>query len=302
VALIDLTGRGHIVLTGEDRARLLHAMCTNDIQSLAPGGGCYTLFLTAQGRIIGDANVLCTHDALILDTEPEAAAFLAGHLDKYVIADDCTVTDVTPHSVVFGIEGPGAEELLGKISIAPAPGPMQCSHWSLGMIGGFSATGQPGYRIYADRAEQSAVAGWLTGAGAIPANAAEARLMRVENGRPRFGEDFGERQIPHETRLLHAVSFSKGCYLGQEIVERVRSRGQVNRKLVQLVSESTVLVPPGTRLVFEDKEVGEVTSSGVSPSKGKQFALGYLRVETLEKKVPVQAGEVQFLPVDRVSE
>ncbi len=99
-ALIDLTGRGHILLTGEDRVRLAHAMCSNHIQALTSGTGCYAMFLSAQGRILADANVLCADDALILDTEPEAAAFLAGHIDKYIIADDCTVHDATASRVV----------------------------------------------------------------------------------------------------------------------------------------------------------------------------------------------------------
>lgn len=299
-ALLDLTGRGHILLTGEDRARLAHAMCTNHIQALKPGEGCYAMFLSAQGRILADANVLCAEDALILDTEPEAATLLAGHIDRYIVADDCSVNDATGHRAVFAVEGPGAAELLGKVASDGLPAPFGIKQWQAGILAGLSSTGQPGYRIFVSRGQSSAVEGWLIGAGAVPATPEEARAVRIENARPRFGEDFGERQIPHETQLLHAISFHKGCYLGQEIVERVRSRGNVNRKLVQLVSDATEPIPPGTKLTLEGKESGEVTSAAISPSAGKQFALGYLRVEVIEKKLAVRAGHALLRATDRV--
>ncbi len=298
-ALLDLTGRGHIVLIGEDRARLVHAMCSNNVQALEPGSGCYAMFLSAQGRILADANVLCTADTLILDTEPEAADSLAGHIDRYIIADDCTVHDATAARAVFALEGPAAAELLAKISPADVPGPFGNMPWQAGVIAGLSSTGQPGFRIFADSGQHGAVESWLLGVGAIPATPEEARAVRIENARPRFSEDFGEKQIPHETQLLHAISFNKGCYLGQEIVERVRSRGAVNRKLVQLVSDSSELVKPGEKLTLEGKEVGEVTSAALSPATGKQYAFGYLRSEVIAKKVAVRAGQVLLRATDR---
>lgn len=299
-ALLDLTGRGHILLTGEDRVRLAHAMSTNHIQALAPGGGCYAFFLSAQGRILSDANIACADDALILDTEPEAAAALAQHIDRYIIADDCTVNDVTDHRCVFGVEGPAAEELLDKVVAGGLPPPFGIIQWQNGLLARLSSTGQPGFRVFTDRGQHTTVEGWLIGAGAIPATAEEARTVRIENARPRFSEDFGERQIPHETQLLHAISFQKGCYLGQEIVERVRSRGNVNRKLVQLSSDSAEPVKPGEKLTLEGKEVGEITSSAISPANGKQYALGYVRVEVIEKKLAVRAGTVLMRATDRV--
>lgn len=300
VALLDLTGRGHIALTGEDRVRLMHAMSTNHILELKPGGGCYAFLLSAQGRILADCNVLSREDALVLDTEPEVAARLAAHLDQYIIADDCTVTDLTSSHVVFGVEGPEAANLLRKVTGTDPPEPQCWIPWQNGMIAALSATGQPGFRIFGDAAEAQLIEGWWLGAGAIPATEDEVRIVRIENAHPRYGEDFSDHQIPHETQLLSAVHFSKGCYLGQEIVERVRSRGQVNRKLVQLAVDSTEPLEPGTKLTLEGKDVGEVTSAALSPTTGKVVALGYLRSEVIARKVAVRAGAVLARATDRV--
>src|ERR1700733_12476785 len=119
-ALIDLSARGRIKVTGEDRARLLHAMTTNDVTDLVPGAGCYAFFLNAQGRILADANILCFEDYLLLDVEPESRAFLLEHLDKYIIADDVALEDVTGGTFSIGIEGPGAAAFMRHAGL-PAP-------------------------------------------------------------------------------------------------------------------------------------------------------------------------------------
>jgi aminomethyltransferase len=300
VALVNLTGRGHIALTGEDRARLLHAMSTNHIQELQPGGGCYAFLLSAQGRILADCHVLCMEDALILDTEPESAERVVAHLDQYIIADDCSVTDLTASRGVFGVEGPKAADLLREITGADLPPPHGWIAWQNGVLAAISSTGQPGYRIYVDTVEAQWAEDWLLGAGAVPATDDECRTVRIENAFPRHGEDFGDHQIPHETQILSAVHFGKGCYLGQEIVERVRSRGQVNRKLVQLAIDSGEPPPSGTKITLEGRDVGEVTSSAVSPGTGKVVALGYLRTEAIDRKVAVRVGMALARTTDRV--
>ena len=119
-AFIDLTGRGHVRVTGEDRARLLHAMTTNQVEALKPGESCYAFFLTAQGRILADVNVLCTESSLLLDTEPEVADAVYQHLDRYIIADDVTLENLTEQVAVIGVEGPEARGFAG-ISMSDTP-------------------------------------------------------------------------------------------------------------------------------------------------------------------------------------
>jgi len=270
-AWLDLSARGKIYVTGEDRARLLHAMTTNHIQQLNPGEHCYAFFLNAQGRILADAHILCLPDRFLLDTEPETRASLFQHLDKYIIADDVTLEDVTDRLSTISVEGPQAEALLP---------PMEHAR--------ISSTGQPGFRIFtpakADLVRQ------LEAAGAVAASAQEARLVRLENGVPRYGEDIFENTLPQETQLHHALHFQKGCYLGQEIVERIRSRGHVNRLLVSLTIEAQEPPEKGTSLTADGKPVGEITSAAFSPALGKVVALAYVRVPHNKPGTPLAAG------------
>src|ERR1700733_10849171 len=143
---IDLSSRGRIRITGDDRARLLHAMTTNHVQDLVPGSGCYAFFLNAVGRVLADANILCFEDSFLLDVEPESRAFLMEHLDKYIIADDVVVEDVTASTVSFGIEGP--EAYAGFVPVPAAP-LAHLNHLGMQVIRA-SSTGAPGLRIIAD--------------------------------------------------------------------------------------------------------------------------------------------------------
>ncbi len=279
-AWMDLSARGRIRITGEDRARLLHAMASNDVQHLAPGSGCYTFFLNAQGRILCDAVLLCMQDHLLADVEPESRRFLYEHLDKHIIADDVTLEDVTESTVEIAVEGPAAAP---PVPLSEAP----YSHAASGdrIYVRASATGLPGFRVIAPAAERDDI---IRETNAVPASADDARVIRLEQGVPRSGEDFWDRHLVHETQLLHGVHFNKGCYLGQEIVERVRSRGGVHRFLVRLASNREVA--RGTKLTIEGREVGEVTSMAFSPAASRFVGLGYVRLGEAGAG-PLQAGE-----------
>lgn len=266
-AWLDLSSRGKIAATGEDRARFLHAMSTNHIQQLAPGGGCYAFFLNVQGRIQADANVLCLEDRFLLDTEPETRERLRQHLEKYIIADDVTLEDISGQLAAVGLEGPEAEGLLLRLG-APAP-QAGYSHkrWEEAIVARISFTGAPGFRIFLPSAQKEELVGRLQSAGAVSAGPEDARIVRLEHGKPRYGEDILDTTLPQETRQMHAIHFNKGCYLGQEIVERIRARGHVNRRL------EAVQLNPG------EKPAGEVTSSALSPALGKTVALAYVRAQ-----------------------
>jgi folate-binding protein YgfZ len=155
-----------------------------------------------------------------------------------------------------------------------------------------SLTGQPGYRIYGPADQKARWISELEAAGARQATGEEARLVRIENGKPRYGDDIRETSLPQETQQMHAVSFSKGCYLGQEIVERIRAQGRVNRKLVRIEVETSEPLAPGTKLTAQGAEAGEVTSSVFSPRAGKVVALAYVRSQFAGSGTGLEAGQV----------
>ncbi len=273
-AWIDLRGRGKIVATGEDRARLLHAMTTNHIEQLKPGEGCYAFFLNAQGRILSDANILCLEDAFLLDTEPETRVKLFEHLDRYIIADDVTLEDRTAALATIGVEGPESAEALRRLGISVPSAPYAWSQWDDRMIARIHSSGSDGFFVFlpVESADE------FVRALEIPkASAEESRVVRIENGHPRYGDEITERNLVQETGQLHAVHFNKGCYLGQEIVERVRSRAHIHRILRRLEIDASTPPAPGTKT-----DSLEISSSAYSPALGKSVALAYIRIESAE--------------------
>jgi len=276
-AWLDLSGRGKIRLTGEDRARLLHAMTTNHIQQLTPGTGCYAFFLNDKGRILSDANILCRPDHFLLDLEPEAREKTYQHLDHFIIADDVTLEDATPQLATIAVEGPKAAEVLQQAG-APIPeAEYSTIEWGSRVVARLNSTGSLGFFIFAPVAEKSELAAQLEAAGAVAADAEAFRVVRLEHGKARYGEDIGERFLAQEANQPHALHFSKGCYLGQEIVERVRSRGQIHRVLMRLVLDTKTPPEPGTKLETGDAKAAEITSADYSPALDKVVALAYVR-------------------------
>lgn len=290
-AWIDLNGRGRIRVLGEDRARLLHAMSTNHVQALTPGQGCYAFFLNAQGRILSDAAVLCFDDAILLDTEPESHDPLFQHIDRYIIADDVTLEDARPELSVIGIEGPASAQVLERLGMPVPEAEYAHAPWEGAWIAKISSTGQPGYRIYVPALMHPTVINRLVSAGIPAASAVDQRTVRLEQHQPRYGEDITDRYLVHETRQLRAVHFNKGCYLGQEIVERVRSRGQVHRLLTALTISAPEILPAGTPLKAGETAAGEITSSAFSPALGKVVALAYVRSEHAKPGTVLSAGQ-----------
>jgi len=297
-AWIDLSGRGQIRATGEDRARLLHAMSTNDVNRLEPWRGLYAFFLTAQGRIIADANIYNLGDSLWLDTEPETRAILFSHLDKYIIADDVTLEDETENWAVIGLEGPHALETVSTLGQDVPETDSEIKPWGAGFAVRVAATGPVGLRIIVPAAEKSGIIAQLEALGIPQASPEDVNIVRLENGRARYGEDISERYLVQETQMLSAVSFNKGCYLGQEIVERIRSRGQVHRLLTPIHIHGAEAPKAGTKLRIGDKDVGEITSAAVSPALKEVVALAYLRTDNIAKGARFSLGEAgeAYLP------
>lgn len=270
-AWIDLSGRGRIVARGRDRARLLHNLTSNEVKKLTPGSGCYAFLLSPQGRIQADLNLFCFAEHFLLDTEAELREKVLLHIRKYIIADQVELEDVTGQTGCIGVEGPGSAAAMARLG-APVPD----AGWAHAEWGGYTvaaaaASGQAGFRIF------GADAPLIARLGLVEATAEDVRAMRIENGRPRYGEDIRETSLVQETEQMHAVSFTKGCYLGQEIVERVRAQGHVNKKLRRVELDLTEAPAAGTKMMVDGAEA-EVTSAVVSPDSGKVVALAYVRV------------------------
>jgi folate-binding protein YgfZ len=289
-AYIDLSGRGEIRVTGEDRARLLHAMTTNQVQNLAPGMGSYAFFLSAQGKILTDAYIFAMPDYLLLDTEPDSREFVKQHLDKYIIADDVELHDFTAETAVIAVEGPRAAEALNAIGASTTHAPYTFVEWNQHFIAHVSYTGGPGYRILLPAEEKEKLIALLS---VVEADLETAEVVRIENGRPRFGADITSSSIVQETRQMHAVNFSKGCYVGQEIVERVRSRGHVNKHLVSLTLDSKVVPVRGAKVTSDGADVGEITSAAYSPKFGSVVAIGIVRTEAAERALSVDGASAR---------
>jgi folate-binding protein YgfZ len=276
---IDLSVRGKIRAAGEDRARLLHAMTTNHVQQLKPGQGCYAFFLNAQGRILGDVNLFCRDDDFLLDTEPETRQKLYEHLDKFIIADDVTLEDVTEGVRTIAVEGPGAGGVLGQAGATLPDADYSWTSWGTRTVARVSYTGGPGYFVFVRSEDRDALVAGIETAGAVEADLEAANVVRLENGKPRYGDDISERYLAQETNQMHALHFNKGCYLGQEIVERVRSRAQIHRRLLPVLIDTAEPVAPGAKLEREGKPAAEISSAAFSPAFGKTVALAYVRID-----------------------
>jgi tRNA-modifying protein YgfZ len=274
-AWIDLSARGRIVARGRDRARLLHNITSNEVKKLTPGTGCYAFLLTPQGRIQADVNLFCMENHFLLDTEPELRERVLQQIRRYIIADQVELEDVSRTVGCIGVEGPAATAVMASLG-APVPGEDYAHvQWDGYTVAAVTATGQPGIRIFA--AGIGGLVARLEAAGAKTATAEDVRTVRIENGRPRYGEDIGETRLPQETQQMHAVNFNKGCYIGQEIVERIRALGHVNRKLMRVELDGSEIPAPGAKIAVEGNEA-EVTSAVLSPESGRVVALAYVRV------------------------
>ena len=281
-AWLDLSARGKIIATGEDRARLLHAMTTNQVEKLQPGEGCFAFFLNPQGRILADVNLFCRENDFLLDVEPETRETLYRHLDKYIIADDVTLEDATGRIATLALEGPQALTLAAGLGVPLPEEPWAHKDWNGVTVANVTFTGAPGLRFFVPADDKARLIDLLQNAGAPEAGLDDARVVRLEHFKPRYGEDIFDSTLSQETQQVHAVNFSKGCYIGQEIVERVRSRGLVHRLLAGVEIESSAVPEPETRLFHGEENAGKMTAAAFSPALGKVVGMAYVRRELAE--------------------
>lgn len=297
--IFDLAPRAKIRLTGSDRVRWLNGMVTNNIRDLAPNHGVYCFLLNAQGHILGDLYAYNLGDSLLVDTDSFQREKILAHFDHFIISDDVEVTDISATSSAIGLAGPQAEGVLRAAGIqANELTPLElttpkcdcdCACLQCTLVRGDNSIG-PSYEIWLKPEQHESTWKAFLAAGATAVSNSALDLLRISYGIPRLGVDIRERDLPHETGQTRALNFTKGCYLGQEIVERIRSRGAVHRQFAAFLVEGP-LPAAGAKIQADQKEVGEITSSTNLPlSAGdRNVALGYLRREAAGKNL--HAGE-----------
>jgi len=290
-SLFDFSFRSKFTLSGEHRVRFLHRIVSNDVKGLAPGQGTYATLLSAQGRILADLRIYLDDDRIWVDTDADLAEKAISTLRRYIIGDRVQIEPSEHLAVAF--QGPGAPSaidglLQGADSLAEEMAHRAITHEGRpGRIVRLSSTGEEGYEVWLEADDLRKL--WSEALNrhgvrpVVPCGTEALESLRIEAGIPRYGADLGEDTLPLEAGLLNALNFNKGCYIGQEIVERARSRGHVNWKLMGLRFEPEAPVPgPGDALTQEAKTVGEITSACYSPVLARPIALAYVRREVAE--------------------
>jgi folate-binding protein YgfZ len=290
-AIVERQGYGRILLTGADRRSYLQGLLTNDIEALTPGTGCYAAMLNAQGRMLTDMRVLELGDGLLLDVPAQVTTAIRDHLDRFVFSEDVKVEDVTAARAEIGLRGPRALDVLRA---AGTEGAVPSSPFAVtrvriaGVDALLVATDEScaGFDIITASGDATTIRQALIAAGADTASDDDLEVRRIEHGRPRFGADMTEETIPLEAGLEErAISRTKGCYVGQEVIVRVQDRGhgRVARKLVGLTLDAVSPVPgAGASIHAADREIGRVTSAAWSPVLARPIALGYVHRDFTE--------------------
>jgi folate-binding protein YgfZ len=314
--VIDLSFRSRICLTGADRVRFLHGQVTNDVKKLRAGEGCYSAITTAKGKMESDLNIFALADELLLDFEPGLTEKISARLEKFIVADDVQIVDAAPHYGLLSVQGLKAETIihaLGLFAEIPAKpfASVKISDATLGEIylinharldvsrsrgdetqiknqlePPYVVSYNFGFDLFVPNNSLGAVADKLIAAtkqiGGRAVGWTAFETARIEAGIPRFGADMDETNIPLECGIeSRAIVYNKGCYIGQEVINRIHSVGHVTRELraLRLAANLEPLPKKGDKLFHAGKEVGYVTSAVKSPALNANIALGYVRRE-----------------------
>jgi tRNA-modifying protein YgfZ len=296
--LVDRGYLGRLQLTGVDRRSYLQGLLTNDIESLSPGTGCYAALLTAQGRMITDMRVFELGDAILIDLPVGLAENVRAHLDRFVFSEDVQVQDMTAERAEIGLYGPTAASVVTQVLQAADVA-------TLPLFGSVRATrdgrdtivvrsddaGVLGYDVFSAAGDERPLIQAFLEAGATAVDADAAEIVRIEAGRPRFGKDMDAETIPLEAGIEdRAISRTKGCYVGQEVIIRVldRGHGRVARRLVGLSLDGEVA--SGAPIASGDRSIGRMTSAAYSPTLGRSIGLGYVHRDFTSPGTHVTVG------------
>ena len=283
----EACSRARIKLTGADRARWLNGMVTNNIRDLAAGHGVYAFLLNPQGHILADLYAYNRGEFLEIDTDLSLLEKILAIFDHYIIMDDVVVENVSEQSTTFTLAGPRAHTVMKAVGLLQQklePLEFLDQEWRGKRVTVIRIDNPAveSYQVWIAHTEADWLYRALLEAGAQAVHPEAWELLRIASGVPRYGQDIRERDLPQETEQQRALNFSKGCYIGQEIVERIRSRGSVHRTFTGFIVDGP-LPPTGSKIQSEGKDVGEITSAALVPLEDGIIAaaLGYIRREQI---------------------
>jgi folate-binding protein YgfZ len=294
--LIELSSRGRILVSGAEVVMFLNGLITNDMKTLAVDSWMPAVFPNVQGRLLASVRVIHRDDGFLIDTESATHETVLKLLERFTMAGDFRVTDLTDETVTLSIQGKRAGEIisatLGEEAAKVARQQVARTNFPEGgqvTVIRATHTAEDGFDLFVDRDNFQNFSDTLTNAGAQAVSAEMLETLRIEAGIARYGMDMDETNVVTETNLDEAVSFTKGCYIGQEIIARIRYRGHVAKKLTGIILENDLTLERGARILsHEEKEIGRVTSSTLSPYLERTVALGYVKYDYLAPGTPVK--------------
>lgn len=299
-ALFDVSDRGLVSVSGEARARFLQKLLTNDVAGMAPGESAPACLLNRQSKVLSLMHVRAEGERFLLDVEPGGAVPLVSLLLKYRLSEPVELMDLTGSQVRFSLRGPAAERVASEapgLAAQPESGGPRAVSWRVVPVPGAAPAGQAGGRVEIQAPVEAGEALWaaLVRAGAVPAGWQTLETSRLEAGEPRYGADVTEETLFSEADLPEAVSHSKGCYIGQEIVTRVRTRGKVHRIRSRLLVEGEAR--PGDEVLLDGAPAGRITSCARSPRAGGWLAFACVRPQTVSVELRLQVRSSVHGPV-----
>ncbi len=304
--IVDLSHRGNVRFSGSDAVNFLHGMLSNRVEELSPGEGVYTTFLTRQGKFVADLNLYRRTDDLMADIPPGMASVLAEAIDMYIIMDQVEVEDLSGSLSTVGLFGPQSSACLMRAGLGPGELP-EHGHIEIDgiLISRELWTGEDGYLLAIPVERSEAIWKTLTASGARPAGLTAFDTLTLEAGTPLFGVDMDSSINPMQAGLAgKAIDFEKGCYIGQEVIAKIKYLGQVNRGLAGIRIEGDAIPSPGARVESNGEDVGTPTRAAFCPTLGKVMALGHIHRKAMEPGTEVTvcgdnleaAGEITSLP------
>lgn len=294
--LLDLSFRSRLCVTGTDRVEFLHGQVTNNVKVLGEGDGCYAALVDHKGKIQSDLNIYRLKDELLLDIEPGMTERVIERLEKFVIAEDVELVDVAPHYGLLSVQGPKSGEAIkcsGLVSEVPTVSrrlvPFKGEDFGEAYLANRSRVLGDGFDVFVpnDKLEAAweALNRAVAAVGGSPVGWSALEAARIEAGIPRYGVDMTEANLAPETGIGdEAISYNKGCYIGQEVIARIRTYGRVSKSLRRLrfVDDPSGLPLEDGLLYDGDRKVGNITSAVRLPTTQEHVAMGYVRRESNE--------------------
>jgi folate-binding protein YgfZ len=296
--LIDLSTSGRIVVSGSEAVMFLNGLITNDMKTLAANSWMPAAFANVQGRLLAAVRVLNLSDRFLIDTERATHAKVLEMLTRFTLAGDFRVTDATEEIATLSVQGQGAAKMvravLGDFAADLERGEILTVSFRESTVTLICAThtAEAGFDLFVSADKSSELRRALVDAGAVVVGEDASEILRIEAGIPYYGVDMDETTVLSETNLDDAISFTKGCYIGQEIIIRIMHRGHVAKKLTGLIFDGQEKIESGTRVLSDnDQEIGRVTSSTISSRMQRAIALAYVKYDYLAAGTKIKVGE-----------